>query len=155
MYHTRRSGGHGEYSKYYEHCSDRFRHWFHRPKAPKFLHKMFHKWRSFMPYSVEATKTEYIIKMPLPGHDVKNIEVSVKKNCVLIETHAPQEEKKKEEQPRKIKGFGEFLWNKPNVEVMIPLEDEIDPDTVKAKLSRGILTVTIARRPGTIIDIEE
>jgi HSP20 family molecular chaperone IbpA len=108
-----------------------------------------------MLYSLEATDTQYIVKTPLPGHDVKDVNVSVKKNHLLIETRQDSEEEVPHEKVRKIRSFGEFFWNKPRVELMIPVHEEIDPNTVQAKLSRGILTVTFTRTPGTKVEVQE
>ena len=37
--------------------------------------------RGFFPHSIHETDTEYIILVPLPGHDPDEVEVSVKGNA--------------------------------------------------------------------------
>ncbi|HUX99015.1 MAG TPA: Hsp20/alpha crystallin family protein [Candidatus Deferrimicrobium sp.] len=135
-------------------CGFRFPH--DHTWGPHMREKMFHRARRFWPYSLKATDTEYIIEMPLPGLDVADIKVSVKKNKVFIETHREKPIKEEgKEAPQLIRSFGGFFWKKPRVATVIRVDDEINPDTVKAKLLRGILTVTLARTPGNKINVEE
>jgi HSP20 family protein len=139
------------------HSKDMFseRPWRLPPFAPPFPYHLTHHrhLRHFMPYTLEATDTEYIITMLLPGYDVKNVTVSVKDNNILIEARKePQAEEKK---PRKIRSVGGFLWRRPHVETLIPVREAVDATTVKAKLSRGLLTVTFAKGERTKIGVEE
>ena len=106
-----------------------------------------------MPYDLAETDEEYIVTMALPGYEVKDIEVSVKGSSILIE--ANKEIKKEEDSKvRKVVSMGEYLWNRPHLSVKIPVDNEIDPEHVKAKLSKGILIITFKKIPGKKVDID-
>ncbi len=112
--------------------------------------------------------TPILSTMPLPGFDTKEIEVSVKGNSILIEAkrtepdHPASEtetetanEDQNQDGPRPIVSFARFFWDKPHVEVEIPVKEEIDPDNVKAKFVRGMLTITFHKKPSTKVPVEE
>lgn len=113
---------------------------------------------SLVPYDLDETDDEYILTVAMPGHDAKDIEVSVKGNHVLIEATKKEEEKKEEtpdaKQPRRLVSTGDLFWNRPRVEVKVPLEDEIDPENIKAKLDRGILSVRFKKKPKAKIPVD-
>ncbi|MDD1778055.1 MAG: Hsp20/alpha crystallin family protein [Candidatus Helarchaeota archaeon] len=132
--------------------------WF-GPKFDHHRHHMFHQmrqmWGAFVPYELEESHTEYIITMPLPGFDLNEIDVSVKENTILVEAQKPEApEAPKEPQNRKIWSFGAFLWKRSNIATKIALPEKIKPDSVKAKLAKGILTITVEKIPGTKVPIE-
>jgi HSP20 family protein len=131
--------------------------------GPKFdhhdHHHMFHRmrnmWATFVPYDLEETHSEYILSMALPGFDISEIDVSVKENTILVEAQKPEApEAPKEPQTRKVWSFGAFLWKRSNVTTKIALPETIKPDSVKAKLAKGILSITVEKIPGTKVPIE-
>ena len=108
-----------------------------------------------MPYDLEEDDGTYYVTMPLPGFDVKDIEVSVKGDAILIEAKKTPETTEAETPKRKkIINIGEAIWKRP-ISVKIPVQDEIEPTKVKAKLKRGILEVQFSKKPGTTIPIAE
>ena len=121
--------------------------------GPEVVHGFLSKLQNWMPYDLAETDEDYIVTMALPGYEVKDIEVSVKGNSILIEA---KKEITKEEDPkvRKLVSLGDFIWNRPNITVKIPVDNEIDPEHVKAKLSKGILNITFKKIPGKKVDIE-
>lgn len=127
----------------------------HHPRH-HFFHKMQRMFSSFVLYDLEETSTEYIVTMPLPGFDISEIDVSVKENAIYVEAQkAETPEATKEPQPRKLRSWGDLLWNRSNMSVKIALPDSINPDSVKAKLAKGILTVTVEKIPGTKVPVEQ
>ncbi|RLI61440.1 MAG: hypothetical protein DRO88_13020 [Promethearchaeia archaeon] len=122
---------------------------------PKFMHMMMNKWQNYMPYDLEETKDEYIVTMPLPGFEVKNIEVSVRGNEILIEgkrEHEPTIEG--EENPIKLENKASWILNRP-ISVKIAVQSDIDPEKVKARLKLGVLKVRFTKMPKTTININE
>ena len=122
---------------------------------PNFMHMMMSKWQNYMPYDLEETKNEYIVTMPLPGLEVKNIEVSVRGSEILIE--AKKEQKPIEEgveQPINLEKQASWILNRP-ISVKIAVQSAIDPEKVKARLKLGVLTVNFTKLPKTTIDIDE
>ena len=100
-------------------------------------------------------KNEYIVTMPLPGLEVKDIEVSVRGSEILIE--AKREQKPIEEgveQPVKLEKQASWILNRP-ISVKIAVQSAIDPEKVKARLKLGVLTVNFTKLPKTTIDIDE
>ena len=122
---------------------------------PNFMHMMMSKWQNYMPYDLEETKNEYIVTMPLPGLEVKDIEVSVRGSEILIE--AKREQKPIEEgveQPVKLEKQASWILNRP-ISVKIEVQSAIDPEKVKARLKLGVLTASFTKLPKTTIDIDE
>ena len=122
---------------------------------PNFMHMMMSKWQNYMPYDLEETKNEYIVTMPLPGLEVKNIEVSVRGSEILIE--ARKEQKPIEEgveQPVKLEKQASWILNR-SISVKIAVQSAIDPEKVKARLKLGVLTVNFTKLPKKKIDIDE
>lgn len=116
---------------------------------PGGIHRMKHHWRTFMPYDIDETATQYIITMPLPGFDAKDLDVSVKGNYLYIDAKKPETEVT-DTKPRKHRRF----WNRPHISVKIYIDEEIKPESVKAILSKGLLTITVEKVPGTKVDIQ-
>lgn len=117
-------------------------------------------WRNFMPYELQETKTEYFVIMPLPGFESKEVGVSVSDNTIYIEAHRKQEEKsekelKDEEKPEIVVSWGRPIWDRQDIEVSIPLKAEIEIDSVKAKLTRGILNVRFMKKPRKSVSVDE
>ena len=129
---------------------------FFGPRLGKLIHHMAKEWKQFWPHDLAETDDQYILSMPLPGWEVKDVEVSIKGNNILVETLRPETEKAPEtEDPHhRFLPMTKF-WNKPNVHVTVPVEEEIDPESVKAKLARGILEIRFNKKPGKKIDVIE
>jgi len=120
---------------------------------PNFMHLMMGKWQNYMPYDFDETKNEYIVTMPLPGLEVKDIEVSVRGNEILIEARKEKEPiEEGEEQPIKLEKQASWILNRP-ISVRIAVQSEIDPEKVKARLKLGVLKVNFTKFPKTTIDI--
>ena len=114
-------------------------------------------WQQFMPYELQETKTNFFVIMPLPGFESKEVGVSVNDNTIFIEAHRKLEEKSTtvEDAPQVIVSWGRPIWDRQNVEVSIPLHAEIETESVKAKLSRGILSVSFQKKPRKSVSVEE
>ncbi len=122
---------------------------------PNFMHMMMSKWQNYMPYDLEETKNEYIVTMPLPGLEVKNIEVSVRGSKILIEAKKEKEPiEEGVEQPVKLEKQASWILNRP-ISVKIAVQSAIDPEKVKARLKLGVLKVNFTKLPKTTIDIDE
>ena len=122
---------------------------------PNFMHMMMSKWQNYMPYDLEETKNEYIVTMPLPGLEVKNIEVSVRGSEILIEAkREPKPIEEGVEQPVKLEKQASWILNR-SISVRIEVQSAIDPEKVKARLKLGILTVNFTKLPKTTINIDE
>jgi len=113
------------------------------------------------PYDLAETDDEYLLTMPLPGYEAKDITVSVKGTDVLVEAERKADAPKEEtpapttSKPRPIISMGEYTWNRPRIEAKIPVKDEIDAENVKARLDRGILTVRFKKKPAAKIAVAE
>jgi HSP20 family molecular chaperone IbpA len=122
---------------------------------PKFIHMMMSKWQNYMPYDLEETKNEYIVTMPLPGFEVKDIEVSVRGSEILIEARKEKEPiAEGVDQPIKLEKQASWILNRP-ISVKIAVQSGIDPEKVKARLKLGVLKVSFTKLPKTTIDIDE
>lgn len=111
------------------------------------------------PYDLAETDEEYLLTIPLPGYEAKDVAVSVKGNHVLIEAErketTPKEGPADAKKLHPIVSMGEYTWNRPRIEAKIPVKDEIDTENVKARLDRGILTVRFKKKPAAKISVAE
>jgi HSP20 family molecular chaperone IbpA len=114
-------------------------------------------WRHFMPYELQETNTSYFVVMPLPGFATNEVGVSVSDNTIYIEAHRKKTEtqEKEENKPEVIVSWGRPIWDRQDIEVSIPLQHEIETESVKAKLNRGILNITFLKKPRKSVSIDE
>lgn len=121
-------------------------------------HPGFQEWSTFMPYELQETDKEYIVIMPLPGYESKEITVSVNGSNILIEAEHPAKTEPVKEDPNAptiVRSYARFVWDRPKIEVLVPVEEEIQTEKVKAKLNRGMLTATFEKKPRTKVPVEE
>jgi len=94
--------------------------------------------------AVDFTDTEkaYELTAELPGIDEKDIEVKVANGILSIkgEKQEEKEEKKKDYYLRE-RNFGSF-------ERSFQLPDSVDTDKIEASFKKGVLTVTLPKKPG-------
>ena len=84
------------------------------------------------------TEDGFELRLNLPGIDKKNLQVQVADQTLSIEAH-------REETPRE----GTCIRQEfpvVNYRAAYALPDDVDPDAVSAKLTNGILTVTLKKR---------
>jgi len=93
--------------------------------------------------AVDLTDTEkaYELTAELPGMDEKNIEVRVANGILSIRgvKQEDKEEKKKDYYIRE-RNFGSF-------ERSFQVPDGVDPDKIEASFKKGVLTVTLPKKP--------
>jgi HSP20 family protein len=89
---------------------------------------------------VEGEKA-YEVTVELPGMDEKNIEVKVAKGGLTIKGEKKEEkEEKKKDYYLSERRFGSF-------ERYFRLPDGIDADKIEANFKKGVLTVTLPKKP--------
>ncbi len=123
---------------------------------PEAAHMMWQHWRHFMPYDLEETDDTYIITMPLPGYESKDIQISVRESEISIEANPPEAVSDSDEKklPRQLISNWSLIWHRP-IQVKIPVNDPIDESNVKARLQQGLLHVSFMKLPKKKIPVEE
>lgn len=98
---------------------------------------------SFAAPAVDVTEDDkaYKITAELPGIDEKNIEVTVSRDMVTLkgEKHYEKEEKDKNHHISE-RAYGSFQRS-------FALADSVDRDQISADLTKGVLTVTLPKKP--------
>jgi len=93
--------------------------------------------------AVDVVETEkaYEITADLPGMDEKDIEVKVADGVMTIKGEKQEE---KEERTKNYylqeRSFGSFQRS-------FELPESVDPDKIEAKFKKGVLTITLLKRP--------
>ena len=100
---------------------------------------------------IEESEKSFNVKALVPGFEKEQIQLSVKGSDLLIE--AKREGTEKEHEEESLVDSLRF-WNKPHMEYLIPLSEDVDPTKIKAKLSQGILNITIERKKPENVSIE-
>lgn len=88
---------------------------------------------------IEETDEAYVIRSELPGVDVKDVEVTLRNDMLVIRGE------KREEQERKEGGFrrSERRYGAFHRELRLP--GSVDASKIEAKCHSGILTVTVPK----------
>ena len=90
---------------------------------------------------VSETETEVKIEAELPGVDEKDVEVVLSDGRLTIKGEKKQETEEKKKDFHMIeRSFGSFARS-------IGLPFDADPEKVKAKFAKGVLTVTVPKPP--------
>jgi HSP20 family protein len=93
--------------------------------------------------AVDFTENEkaYEITADLPGMDEKDIEVKVADGVMTIKGEKQEEkEDKKKDYYLHERSFGSFQRS-------FELPESVDPDKIEARFKKGVLTVTLPKRP--------
>jgi HSP20 family protein len=106
-------------------------------------------WNPFI--KIDETESEFKVKALVPGFEKDQIQLSVKGSDLLVEAKRENSEGEKTEE-----SFMDALrfWDKPHMEYLIPLSEDIEPTKIKAKLSQGVLNITIERKKPANVNIE-
>lgn len=110
------------------------------------------RWNPFV--KVVENEDHYLIKALVPGFEKEQIQLSARENDLLIEA---KKEIKETEQPEGLRPQildSIRFWDKPTLEYIIPLPESIDPNSIKAKLAQGILTIRVPRKKAEKIPID-
>ena len=94
--------------------------------------------------AVDITESDkaYEVTVELPGIDEKNIEVEVANDNLIIKGEKQEEnEAKKKDYYLSERHFGSF-------ERRFRLPEGVDADKIEASFKKGLLTVTLLKKPG-------
>jgi len=99
------------------------------------------KWPAAPAVDFTDTEKAYELTAELPGMDEKNVEVKVANGVLTIkgEKQEDKEEKKKDYYLRE-RNYGSF-------ERSFQVPDGVDADKIEANYKKGVLTVTLPKRP--------
>jgi HSP20 family protein len=98
-------------------------------------------WDSTPAVDIAEGEKAYEITAELPGMDEKNIEVKIANGTLTIKGEKQEEkEEKKKDFYLHERHFGSF-------ERGFTMPDGVDPDKIEASFKKGVLTVTLPKKP--------
>jgi len=90
---------------------------------------------------MEEAEKEIFVKADLPGVDAKDFNITVENGCLILRGEKKVEtEEKKKNYHRLERFFGEFYRE-------IPLPVYADTEKISAAFSKGVVTITIPKKP--------
>ena len=90
---------------------------------------------------VRESPSGYVVEAELPGMDEKNVSVTLADNILTLKGEKKSErDEKKDDYHLTERSYGSFQRS-------FDLGESVDPDKVKATFDKGVLTVTLAKRP--------
>jgi len=93
---------------------------------------------------VAETEKEVVITAELPGIDEKEVDVTLADGVLTIKGEKKAEKEEKGKNFHRIeRSYGAF-----SRQVAVPAE--VDEDKVKAEFAKGLLTVTLAKKPSAV-----
>lgn len=92
---------------------------------------------------VEETDAAVLVKADLPGVDAKDVEVTVQNGAVVLRGQKNESREEKGTNYARVERFSGSFYRS------IPLPAEADESRVSATSSKGVVTVTIPKKPGT------
>ncbi len=98
-------------------------------------------WPTMPAVDVVETEKAYEVTADLPGMDEKNIEVKVADGVLTIKGEKQQEkEEKKKDYYLQERSFGSYQRS-------LELPEGVETDKIEASFKKGVLTVTLPKKP--------
>ena len=91
-----------------------------------------------LPLDVYQDDSYIYLKSPVPGANVKDIDITIDNDLITVRVHRQEETIDQEDF-----FFQECFWGSLSRSIILPAE--IDANAVQAKLSNGILTITLPK----------
>ena len=93
---------------------------------------------------VRETETELVVEAELPGMDEKDINVTLNNGVLTLKGEKKSErEEKKDDYHLMERSYGSFQRS-------FRVDDTIDSDKIKAAFEKGVLKVTLPKRPEAV-----
>jgi HSP20 family protein len=93
---------------------------------------------------VRETPTEFVVEAELPGMDEKDVNVTLNNGVLTLKGEKKSErEEKKDNYHMMERSYGSFRRT-------LQLGDMVDADKVKADFDKGVLKVTLPKRPEAV-----
>lgn len=90
---------------------------------------------------ISETDKSYLVKADLPGVDPKDVEINVRDGVLTVRGEKKEQKEEKHKNYHRVERFaGQFFRS-------IPLPTGVDADNVQATTTKGVLTVTIPKKP--------
>jgi HSP20 family protein len=90
---------------------------------------------------VEETEKEFVVKADLPGVDPKDVEISLADGALVLKGEKKEAKEEKKKNYHRVERFiGQFYRE-------IPLPAGADADKVAATSAKGVITVTVPKKP--------
>jgi HSP20 family protein len=90
---------------------------------------------------VEETDKEFVVKADLPGVDPKDVEISLADGALVLKGEKKEVKEEKKKNYHRVERFiGQFYRE-------IPLPAGADADKVAATSAKGVITVTVPKKP--------
>lgn len=89
---------------------------------------------------VQETDAAVVVKADLPGVEAKDVEVTVQNGTLVLRGEKKEE---KGTNYHRVERFSGAFYR------AVPLPDDTDPATVAATAAKGVVTVTIPKKPGS------
>jgi HSP20 family protein len=90
---------------------------------------------------VSETDKAYLVKADLPGVDPKDVEINVRDGILTVRGEKKEQKEEKHKNFHRVERFvGQFFRS-------IPLPTGVDEESVQATTTKGVLTVTIPKKP--------
>ena len=92
---------------------------------------------------VREDDKQIVIEAELPGIDEKNVSVTLQDGVLTVRGEKKFEKKEEQENYHMMeRRYGSFMRS-------MRLPDTVDEENISAKIDKGVLTVTVAKKPGT------
>ena len=98
---------------------------------------------------VKEEKDAYTLEMDLPGKTEKDVNIELNHNVLTISSETKTEKEEKKEEKAEAKEAGKYLIKERSYSKFarsFTLPDDVDSENLTAKVTNGILTVTMPRK---------
>ncbi len=98
---------------------------------------------------VKEDKDAYTLEMDLPGKTEKDIKIELNRNVLTISSEEKSEKEEKKEEKAEAKEAGKYLIKERTYSKFsrsFTLPEDVDSEKLTAKVTNGVLSVTMPRR---------